>query len=57
MGETLSGEAALDIDSEKKLIEETIRNLVARKVPEQAIRERMKILGSQRYQKVISLLG
>ncbi|XP_048501637.1 fatty acyl-CoA reductase 3 [Beta vulgaris subsp. vulgaris] len=48
MGETLSGEAALDIDSEKKLIEETIRNLVARKVPEQAIRERMKILGSQR---------
>lgn len=48
MGETLSGVVGLDIDSEKKLVEQTLSSLIARDLPEKTIRQTMKNLGSQR---------
>ncbi|XP_056689738.1 alcohol-forming fatty acyl-CoA reductase isoform X2 [Spinacia oleracea] len=48
MGETLNGEATLDIDLEKKLVEQTLINLIEEQVSEKTIRQRMKELGSQR---------
>lgn len=49
MGETLNGVSGLDIDSEKKLAQQTLSSLNAKDLPEREIRQRMKILGSQRY--------
>ena len=49
MGETLNGVSGLDIDFEKKLIDHTLKNLKAQQLQEKDIRQRMKDLGSQRY--------
>ncbi|KAL2930231.1 Fatty acyl-CoA reductase 1 [Bienertia sinuspersici] len=48
MGETLSGVLGLDIDSEKKLAEQTLNILKASNVPEKEIKQRMKNLGRER---------
>ncbi|KNA18131.1 hypothetical protein SOVF_073590 [Spinacia oleracea] len=48
MGETLNGVVGLDIDSEKKLVDQTLSSLKASDVPEKDIRIRMKNLGDQR---------
>uniref|UniRef100_A0A803MKL1 BED-type domain-containing protein n=1 Tax=Chenopodium quinoa TaxID=63459 RepID=A0A803MKL1_CHEQI len=48
MGEALNGMVGLDIENEKKIVAETLSNLKANDVPEKAIRQTMKNLGSQR---------
>ncbi|XP_021837609.1 fatty acyl-CoA reductase 3 isoform X2 [Spinacia oleracea] len=48
MGETLNGVTGLDIESEKKLAEQTLCNLKAKDLPEKVIRQNMKNLGCQR---------
>lgn len=52
MGETLNGVVGLDIDSEKKLVDQTLSSLKASDVPEKDIRIRMKNLGDQRYDRI-----
>uniref|UniRef100_A0A803MKK4 Fatty acyl-CoA reductase n=1 Tax=Chenopodium quinoa TaxID=63459 RepID=A0A803MKK4_CHEQI len=48
MGETLNGVTGLDIESEKKLAEQTLSNLKSSDLPEKIIRQKMKNLGVQR---------
>lgn len=48
MGETLNGTRGLDIDAEKKLIEETLKQLKADNYSEEFITSAMKDLGIQR---------
>lgn len=49
MGETLNDEVAMDIDFEKKLSEQTLSTLIHKQVSEKTIRQKMKDLGSERY--------
>lgn len=49
MGETLNGTCGLDIDREKKMIEESLKNLRAENASEKSITSAMKELGLQRY--------
>ncbi|XP_057806145.1 alcohol-forming fatty acyl-CoA reductase-like [Salvia miltiorrhiza] len=51
MGETLNGTRGLDIDAEKKLIEETLKQLKADNYDEDSIKSIMKDLGIQRARK------
>ncbi|XP_021729655.1 alcohol-forming fatty acyl-CoA reductase-like [Chenopodium quinoa] len=48
MGETLNGVTGLDIESEKKLAEQTLSTLKSSDLPEKVIRQKMKNLGVQR---------
>lgn len=49
MGDTLNGTSGLDIDAEKKLMEETLKELRADNISEEAITLAMKDLGIQRF--------
>ncbi|KAL1544483.1 alcohol-forming fatty acyl-CoA reductase [Salvia divinorum] len=51
MGETLNGTHGLDIDAEKKLIDETLKQLKAHNYDEDYIKSSMKHLGIQRARK------
>ncbi|KAK6138311.1 hypothetical protein DH2020_027957 [Rehmannia glutinosa] len=51
MGETLNGTSGLDIESEKKLIDETLKQLKAENCSEDIIKSNMKDLGIQRARK------
>ncbi|KAI5666651.1 hypothetical protein M9H77_16504 [Catharanthus roseus] len=51
MGDTLNGTSGLDIDAEKKLMEETLKELRADNISEEAITLAMKDLGIQRAKK------
>ncbi|GAB2257913.1 hypothetical protein Droror1_Dr00014073 [Drosera rotundifolia] len=48
MGETLNGTSKLDIDTEKRLINETLEDLITRQVPQDSIKKIMRELGDQR---------
>jgi len=48
MGETLNGVAGLDIDAEKKVVEEKLNELRADGATEEAITSAMKDLGLER---------
>lgn len=48
MGETLNGTSGLDIEAEKRLIEETLKQLKAESYSEDSIKSAMKDLGIQR---------
>lgn len=49
MGETLNGTSGLDIESEKKLIDDTLKHLKAQNCTEDIIKSTMKDLGIQRF--------
>ncbi|KAH6836680.1 Jojoba acyl CoA reductase-related male sterility protein [Perilla frutescens var. hirtella] len=51
MGETLNGTIGLDIDAEKKLIDETLKSLKAENYSDDFIQSKMKELGIQRARK------
>ncbi|XP_051120232.1 alcohol-forming fatty acyl-CoA reductase-like [Andrographis paniculata] len=51
MGETLNGEPGLDIDLEKKLIDDTLKQLKAEQCSEDYVKSTMKDLGIQRARK------
>ncbi|KAK4492259.1 hypothetical protein RD792_003062 [Penstemon davidsonii] len=51
MGETLNGTSGLDIDAEKKLVEDTLKQLRAENNSENSIKVAMKDLGIQRARK------
>ncbi|KAK6144219.1 hypothetical protein DH2020_021039 [Rehmannia glutinosa] len=51
MGETLNGTSGLDVESEKKLIDETLKQLKAENCSEDIIKSTMKDLGIQRARK------
>ncbi|GER40406.1 fatty acyl-CoA reductase [Striga asiatica] len=51
MGETLNGTSGLDIDSEKKLVNDTLKQLKADNSCEDIIKSKMKDLGIQRARK------
>ncbi|OIT02567.1 PREDICTED: alcohol-forming fatty acyl-CoA reductase-like isoform X1 [Nicotiana attenuata] len=51
MGETLNGTSGLDIDTEKKVMEETLKQLKAKGSSEQSITSAMKELGLERARK------
>ena len=48
MGETLNGTRGLDVEAEKKLIDETLKQLKAHNYDEEYIKSSMKHLGIQR---------
>ena len=48
MGESLNGALGLDIDAEKRLVEETLNDLKAKEVPQDVVTTTMKVLGIQR---------
>ncbi|KAH9618056.1 hypothetical protein KSS87_012774 [Heliosperma pusillum] len=48
MGETLNGVLGLDIDNEKKLVDQLLNNLKARELSEKSIRQVLKDFGKQR---------
>ncbi|GAB4824724.1 hypothetical protein Ancab_007589 [Ancistrocladus abbreviatus] len=48
MGETLNGRPDLDIDAEKKLVDETLNDLKAKQTPEKEFKEILRDLGAQR---------
>ncbi|XP_074267641.1 alcohol-forming fatty acyl-CoA reductase-like [Silene latifolia] len=48
MGETLNGVLGLDIDNEKKLVDQLLNNLKTRELSEKAIRQILKDFGKQR---------
>lgn len=49
LGETLNGTSGLDIDTENKVMEETLKQLKAEGSSEQSITSAMKELGLERY--------
>lgn len=49
MGETLNGTSGLDIEAEKKLMEETLKQLKAEDASEKTITITLKELGLERY--------
>lgn len=49
MGETLNGTSGLDIDKEKKVLEETLKQLKVEGSSENSITSAMKELGIERY--------
>lgn len=49
MGKTLNGVSGLDIDEEKKLIDEKLNELQAQGATDEAIKEAMKDMGIQRF--------
>ncbi|KAL0390006.1 UNVERIFIED_CONTAM: Alcohol-forming fatty acyl-CoA reductase [Sesamum calycinum] len=51
LGETLNGTSGLDIDAEKKLVEETLKQLSAENYSEDSVKSAMKDLGIQRARK------
>lgn len=48
MGETLNGISGLDIDVEKKLIDDTLKSLKAENCSDDVVKSKMKDLGIQR---------
>ncbi|KAL9266537.1 Alcohol-forming fatty acyl-CoA reductase-like protein [Drosera capensis] len=48
IGEALKGNSKLDIDAEKRLINETLENLISKQVSEDSIKKTMRELGQQR---------
>lgn len=48
MGESLNGALGLDIDAEKRLVEETLNDLKAKEAPQDVVTKSMKVLGIQR---------
>ncbi|XP_042066940.1 fatty acyl-CoA reductase 3-like [Salvia splendens] len=51
MGETLNGARGLDVDAEKKLIDDTLKSLKAENCSDDIIKSKMKDLGIQRARK------
>lgn len=56
LGETLNGTSGLDVDTEKKVMEETLKQLRFEGSSEKSIRIAMKELGLQRYISSMMLL-
>ncbi|KAM7528648.1 hypothetical protein LguiB_032058 [Lonicera macranthoides] len=48
MGESLNGAMGLDINAEKRLVEETLNDLRAKEAPQDVVTTTMKVLGIQR---------
>lgn len=55
MGEALNGKSGLDIDEEKRVIEEALRDLTRDNASQESITSAMKDLGIQRYFKSLIL--
>ncbi|KAM7523083.1 hypothetical protein LguiA_012985 [Lonicera macranthoides] len=51
MGESLNGAMGLDINAEKRLVEETLNDLRAKEAPQDVVTTTMKVLGIQRAKK------
>lgn len=55
MGEALNGTSGLDIDGEKRVMEEALRDLTHDNASQESITSAMKDLGIQRYFKSLML--